>query len=198
MPSPETSPEVPNQEAPRRRITDRLPPVDLDVPLDERWWEDPDLDRDQLLAGLAKYALARDSRYDRLAHDASRLAEKLDDATREVRQFREEAVRRDEVILPAEVHRLRRRTIVISALFAVVAVIASSLFLVGVVVPRCFFVAGGPRPSACTYIPGYRNAINESNVRLQQQRQLIEQIPQNRQAIDRLQREIDQLKARKP
>lgn len=182
-----TSPELPKQLLPE------------DVPVDERWWEDPNLDRDQLLAGLAKYALARDSRYDRLVTDTARISQTLSRATREVSQFRREAVRRDEVILPEQIHQLRRRTLVISAIFALLAIVASSMFLVGTVVPKCFFGGGAPHhPTQCHWIPGYDRAIRDSNARLQQQRELLQQIPANREQLARLQRQINELEQRKP
>lgn len=183
---PTTGPELPKQLLPE------------DVPVDERWWEDPSLDRDQLLAGLAKYALARDSRYDRLVTDTARISQTLSRATREVSQFRREAVRRDEVILPEQIHQLRRRTLLISATFALLAIVASSLFLVGTVVPRCFFGGVAAHPAQCHWIPGYDQAIRDSNERLQQQRELIQQIPANREQLARLQRQVDELEKRKP
>lgn len=169
-------------------------------PQEERWWEDPNVNREQLMAGLARYALARDSRYDRLAADTHEIAENLSAAVHAVEELSKITVTRDEVLLPAEVHSLRRRSMFYSAIFALVAVIASCLFLVGEVVPRCFFVTGS-HPALCNSIPGYEGNIREADERLQNQRELIQLIPDARQQamdngkqIAELREEIERLR----
>jgi hypothetical protein len=101
-----------------------------------------------------------------------------------------------------------RRSVALVMTATLLALVSSVLFVIGIVVPKCFFTASpGSGPAACHVIPNYTRAVLRSKQQqqgfLDQQRRLAEETNEarRRQAInaprlDRLERDVNDLRRR--